>query len=371
MTRRSFSGDRVFFIIVVLLVVGGLAMFASAALGLLAREDGSPWRIATTQFVLGLLPGVIALLALRFSPQKWITRLAIPAYLGSVLITAAVFIPGLGETYNGAKRWIDFGFATIQPGEFLKIGVIVMLALYLSNARTRLKELRYGLFPFLGIVGIPSLILLAQPNTSTVLVIGVTSVALYMLAGAPKRDFFILAGIAVVGLTLLVFARPYLLERVTTYINPTHDAHGSSYQIQQSLIAIGSGQFNGRGFGQSVQKFNYLPEPAGDSVFAVVSEEFGFIGSVFIVLLFTAFAARGFSIAAEASTSFGALVATGLTLVITLSAFLNIGAMLGVLPLTGLPLPFISHGGTALFTALASVGIILNVAANRSKRRLA
>lgn len=369
MNRRSFSGDRIFFVIVVLLVVGGLAMFASAALGLLAREDGSPWRIATTQFVLGLLPGVIALLTLRFAPQKWIPLLALPAYIGSVLLTAAVFIPGLGETYNGATRWIDFGFATIQPGEFLKIGVILMLALYLSNARSKLGEIRHGLIPFLTIVGVPTLILLAQPNTSTVLVLGVTSVALYMLAGAPRRDFLILAGIALVGLTLLVLARPYLLERVMTYVDPARDSLGSGYQIQQSLIAIGSGQLAGRGFGQSVQKFNYLPEPAGDSVFAVVSEEFGFIGSVIIVLLFTAFAARGFFIAAEAGTAFGSLAVTGLTLVITLSAFLNIGAMLGVLPLTGLPLPFISHGGTALFTALASVGIILNVAANRSKRR--
>lgn len=367
---RSFSGDRIFFIIVVLLVVGGLAMFASAALGLLAREDGSPWRIATTQFVLGLLPGLIALAAARFAPPKFIALAALPIYIFTVLLTASVFIPGFGETYNGATRWIDFGFATIQPGEFLKIGVILMVAVYLANVRSKIADIRHGLIPFCIIVGIPSLILLAQPNTSTVLVIGAASVALYMLAGAPKRDFLILAGVALVGLTLLVAIRPYLLARVMTFVNPSHDSLGSSYQIQQSLIAVGSGQFAGRGFGQSVQKFNYLPEPAGDSVFAVVSEEFGFIGSVVIVLLFTAFAARGFMIASQASTAFGSLVATGLTLVITLSAFLNIGAMLGVLPLTGLPLPFISHGGTALFTALASVGVILNVAANRSKRKI-
>lgn len=344
-------------------------MFSSASLGLLAREDGSPWRIATTQLVLGLIPGVLALLAARFSPSRWLAVLALPIYIFTVALTASVFIPALGETYNGATRWIDLGFATIQPGEFLKVGVILMLAVYLSNARSKLSEFRHGLIPFLAIVGIPSLILLAQPNTSTMLVIATASTALYMLAGAPKRDFFILIAIAVVGLTLLVATRPYLLERVKTFINPSDNAQTSGYQIQQSMIAIGSGQFAGRGFGQSVQKFSHLPEPAGDSVFAVVSEEFGFIGAVIVVLLFTAFAARGFSIAAQASTAFGSLVATGLTLIITLSAFLNISAMLGVLPLTGLPLPFISHGGTALFTALASVGIILNVAANRTKKR--
>jgi len=369
MSRRSFSGDRIFFFIVVFLVVGGLAMFASAALGLLAREDGSPWRIATTQFTLGLIPGLLAVLAIRFMPPKWLAALAVPAYILTVIAAALVFMPGLGLTLNGATRWIDLGFTTIQPGEFLKVGVIFMVAWYLAKYRTKLHDFRHGLLPFCAIIGLPFLILLAEPNTSTVLVIGFASVALYFLAGAPLRDFAILAVIAVVGLTLLVMVRPYLLARVMTYIDPSRDPLASGYQIQQSLIAVGSGQLVGRGFGQSVQKFNYLPEPAGDSVYAVVSEEFGFLGSVIIVLLFSAFAARGFFIAAQASDAFGALMVTGLTLIITFSAFLNIGAMLGVLPLTGLPLPFISHGGTALFTALASVGIILNVAANRAKRR--
>lgn len=369
MPRPSFSGDRIFFFIVVLLVVGGLAMFTSASLGLLAREDGSPWRIATTQFALGLIPGILALLAARFAPPRWLTRSALPLYLFTVLLTASVFIPGVGETYNGATRWIDLGFATIQPGEFLKVGVILMLAAYLARARGTLSDFRRGLMPFCLIVGIPTLILLAQPNTSTALIIGASSVALYLLAGAPRRDFLILLALTLIGLTFLVMTRPYLLERVKTFVNPSENALTSGFQIQQSLIAIGSGELLGRGFGQSVQKFSHLPEPAGDSVFAVVSEEFGFVGSTLIVMLFTAFAARGFSIAAQASTAFGSLVVTGLTLVIVLSAFLNMGAMLGVFPLTGLPLPFISHGGTALFTALASVGIILNVAANRSKRR--
>jgi cell division protein FtsW len=155
------------------------------------------------------------------------------------------------------------------------------------------------------------------------------------------------------------------MNRVMTFMNPAENSLTTGYQIQQSLIAIGSGGFMGRGFGQSAQKFNYLPEAQGDSVFAVFSEEFGFIGSVFMVLLFVGFAMRGFSIAADASTLFGSLAATGLTLLISLSAFLNIGAMLAILPLTGLPLPFVSHGGTALLFALASVGIILNVAAHR------
>jgi len=243
-----------------------------------------------------------------------------------------------------------------------------MVAAYLASVRGQLADMRKGLIPFAVIVGVPCALLLLQPNTSTVLIIGLASTALYMLAGAPWRDFLIIGLITTVGLAMLVMVRPYLLERVMTFVDPARDPFSSGYQIQQSLIAIGSGGAVGRGYGQSVQKFNYLPEPAGDSVFAVFGEEFGFIGCVIVVLLFAGFAARGFSIAAEASTAFGALVVTGLTLIISLSAFLNMSAMLGILPLTGLPLPFVSHGGTALFAALISVGIILNVAANRSKR---
>ncbi|HYE23120.1 MAG TPA: putative peptidoglycan glycosyltransferase FtsW [Candidatus Paceibacterota bacterium] len=362
------SGDRLFALIVLTLVVSGIAMFASAALGLLARADGAPWRLAITQLVLGLIPGIALLIGLRFAPPKLLLKGIVPLYVGSVILTALVFTP-LGLTTNGATRWLDFGFVTVQPAEFLKIGVILMLAAYLANMKAKLHEFRYGLIPFGIIVGVPSLLLLAQPNTSTVLILGATSVALYFLAGARLRDFVIIGIIGLIGISVLIATRPYLMNRVQTFIDPSQNSLTSGYQIQQSLIAIGSGGVLGRGYGQSVQKFNYLPEPVGDSVFAVFGEEFGFFGTVLLVLLFTAFATRGLMIAAEAANTFGALAAAGLTLLITFSAFLNIGAMLGIMPLTGLPLPFVSHGGTALLCALASVGIILNVAAHRTKRR--
>jgi cell division protein FtsW len=367
--RFSVSGDRIFFLIVIILVVGGMAMFASASLGLLASEDGSPLKLAVTQLALGLIPGVIALTALRYAPPKWIMGAVLPAYVITLLFTLAVFIPGIGLHLNGATRWINLGFTTVQPGEFLKISVILMVAAYLSKVRGQISNIHKGLIPFATIIGIPIVVLLAQPNTSTVLIIGLTCSALYFLAGAPLRDFAIMGIAAVVVLGALVLTRPYLMDRVMTFVHPSANSHTSGYQIQQSLIAIGSGEWVGRGFGQSVQKFNYLPEAEGDSVFAVFGEEFGFLGSIILVLIFVAFAARGFSIAAEASSAFGSLTATGLTLMISLSAFLNMSAMLGIMPLTGLPLPFVSHGGTALFAALAAVGLILNVAANRAKRR--
>lgn len=362
-------GDRVFALIVAILVVGGAAIFLSAALGLLAREGASIGRLALTQLVVGLIPGVIALLAIRFAPPPWILRAVIPFYAFALILTALVFVPGLGVHAGGATRWIDLGPITVQPAEFLKPAVVLMLALFLARAKDKIKDLKQGLIPFALILIPPVALLALQPNNSTILVIGATSAALYFIAGARLRDIGIiaLAGLLFIGAAL--YFRPYAVERVMTFINPAEDGLGSGYQIQQSLIAIGSGGMLGRGFGQSAQKYNYLPEPVGDSVFAVYGEEFGFIGTVLLVLLFTAFATRGFTIAAEASTAFGSYAATGLTLIITISAFMNIGAMLGIMPLTGLPLPFVSHGGTALLAALASVGIILNVAANKSKRR--
>ena len=364
------SGDRVFALIVAILVVGGAAIFLSAALGLLAREGSSIGRLAITQLVLGLIPGIVALVAIRFAPPAWIMKAAIPFYLFALVLTAIVFIPGVGVHAGGATRWIAIGPLTVQPAEFLKPAVILMLAFFLAQAKDKIKDYKHGLLPLCAIVGIPSLLLLLQPNTSTTLIIGATSAALYFLAGAKWRDFAILAVIALIVLGGLVATRPYLMSRVATFINPESDGLGSGYQIQQSLIALGSGQLLGRGFGQSAQKYNYLPEPVGDSVFAVYGEEFGFIGTVLLVLLFLAFATRGFTIAAQANNAFGSYAATGLTLLITLSAFMNIGAMLGIMPLTGLPLPFVSHGGTALLATLATVGVILNVAAHRSKRKI-
>jgi cell division protein FtsW len=362
------TGDRIFALIVLILVVGGIAIFSSAALGLLARAGAAPWKLAVTQLVLGLLPGVVALIGLRLAPPALLMKGIMPFYIASIVLTALVFVPHLGVSANGASRWIGLGPVTVQPAELLKPAVILMLAAYLAKAKSKVRDIRHGLIPFALIVGVPCILLIMQPNTSTTLIVGATALAMYIIAGAPWKHLALLVVGALLVLTGLVLTRPYLLHRVETFIHPASNAQTTGYQIQQSLIAIGSGGLLGRGFGQSVQKFNYLPEPVGDSVFAVFGEEFGFVGTVLLVLIFVAFAMRGFMIAAEAANVFGALAATGLTLLITLAAFMNIAAMLGVIPLTGLPLPFISQGGTALLCDLAVVGVILNIAAHRPKR---
>ena len=362
---KFISGDRVFVVLVVVIVLLGFAIFSSASLGLLARESSSVSKDILFQAGLGLGLGFLALLIARAIPLSWFKVCAPYIYAVTLLLTALVFVPGIGLHAGGATRWISFGFTTVQPAEFMKIGFVLVLAWWLAPRARQLANPRKGLYPFIGIVALPSILLIAQPNTSTMILLLVTGAMMFFSAGAPWRDFGILALIAVITLVAVVYARPHVAQRIKTFINPSENALTSGYQIQQSLIAIGSGGLLGRGFGQSVEKFNYLPEPEGDSIFAVFAEETGFVGASILLALFIALVARGIVIAGNSRDLFGGLVALGFSSIIILQAFINMGSMLGIIPLTGLPLPFISHGGTALMASLIMCGLILNVAAHK------
>jgi cell division protein FtsW len=354
-----------FFVIVLSLVLLGFAIFSSASLGLLARESSSVAKDILLQAGLGLGLGLLALFFTRALPLARLKRFVPALYVLSLVFTALVFVPGIGFHANGATRWIDLGFTTVQPAEFLKIGCVLMLAWWLAPRSRQLSDTKKGLFPFLALLALPSLVLLIQPNTSTMMLILATGTVMYFAAGAPWRDFGILVVGALIALALVAYARPYVLHRIQTFLNPSANALGSGYQIQQSLIAVGSGELLGRGLGQSVEKFNYLPEPSGDSVFAVFAEETGFVGAIILVALFLGLAARGIVIAGSATDLFGGLLTLGFSFAIVIQAFINIGAMVGIIPLTGQPLPFISHGGTALLATLIMCGFILNVAKHR------
>lgn len=315
---------------------------------------------------LGLGLGFFAFILARAVSLSFIKRAAPYLYVLTLLFTALVFVPGIGFSAGGATRWINIGFTTVQPAEYLKIGFVLVLAWWLAPRARELSNPKKGILPFIGFLLIPALILLAQPNTSTTLLLILTGAIMYFVAGAPWRDFGVLAIACILTLSVVVVARPYVRERIVTFFNPSENSLGSGYQIQQSLIAIGSGGLLGRGFGQSVEKFNYLPEPDGDSIFAVFAEETGFVGATMLLLLFVALSARGIVIAGKSRDMFGGLIALGFSFLIILQAFINMCAMLGMIPLTGLPLPFVSNGGTALMAALIMCGFILNVAAHRS-----
>lgn len=344
-----------------MIVVGGFFIFSSASLGLLARGGAQFSSVAFSQLFFGIGLGTFALIALSNVSYRMYRPYATYIFAGALLLTLLVFVPGIGMEFGGATRWLSIGGFSFQPSEFLKLASIIFFAAWLSKARAHIGEYRQGLLPFGAFMGVIGLVLLAQPDTDTFLVIAVSGTAMYLAAGAKWRDIAIMGGILAVGVLLLALMRPYLMERFLTFLDPSADPQGSGYQIQQSLIAVGSGEWFGRGFGQSIQKFNYLPEPIGDSIFSVAAEEFGFVGSSLIVLAFVFFAFRGFRIAGKSPDLFGGLIVVGIVIMVVSQSFINIGSMLGVVPLTGMPLLFISHGGTALLFALAAVGIVLNI----------
>jgi cell division protein FtsW len=362
---RLVSGDKIFFTLVLCLLLAGLAIFSSAALGLLARDNSSVSKDILLQAGLGIGLGFLALLATRAFPLAQVKRYVPYIYGASIVLMLIVFVPGVGFHAGGATRWINLGFTTVQPAEFLKIGFVLALAWWLAPRARQLTNPRKGLIPFIAMLALPSILLLLQPNTSTMMLILITGAVMYFAAGAPLRDFGILLLGVIVVLGGVIAVRPYVLQRVKTFIDPSANSLSSGYQIQQSLIAIGSGGLLGKGIGQSVEKFNYLPEPDGDSVFAVFGEEAGFVGAIILVGLFLALAARGIVIAGDSTDLFGGLITLGFSLIIIIQAFINISAMLGIIPLTGQPLPFISHGGTALMATLIMCGFILNVAGHR------
>lgn len=359
--------DKPFLISVIILALGGFFIFTSASLGLLAREGVSFVSVASNQLTALILGLILMFVISRFDYKKF-RKWAFYIFVATVILNILVFIPGLSVTHGGATRWIDLKFITIQPSEFLKIAFIIYFAAWLSSVKEKVTSAKYGLFPFITIMALLGAILLKQSDTNTFMVIFTAGLAMIIVAGARFRDILIMVLIAGIAIAGVAYFRPYARQRIMTFLNPGADPLGAGYQIQQSLIAVGSGKVFGRGFGQSIQKFNYLPEPIGDSIFAVASEEFGFIGAISLIALFIFFSFRGLKIATRISDSFGRLVIIGIVILITIESFMNIASMLGVIPLTGKPLLFVSHGGTALLITLAEVGIIFNI--SRFQRKI-
>lgn len=359
--------DKPFLILTFVLVVFGFFIFSSASLGLLARGSEKFYAVTFNQIVFGLIGGTIAaIITSRINYQNW-RKYAFYIFLLSFFTMLLVFVPGIGRFHGGARRWIDIGSISFQPAELYKIGFVMYLSAWLASVKNKASTFKYGTMPFVALIVVTAGLVLMQPDTDTFMVIATAGLAIFITAGGRWKDMIIMGLIGAVALTGLIFSRPYLMSRIQTFINPAADPTGSGYQVQQSLIAIGSGGMFGRGFGQSVQKFNFLPEPIGDSIYAVAGEEFGFVGSVSIIILYLLFCFRGFRIAIKAPDLFGSFLVVGLITLIGIQSFLNMAAMLAIIPLSGTPLLFISHGGTALFFALASTGIVLNVSRHQKK----
>lgn len=353
--------DRPLALLLGALVVAGVFIFISAVFGLIARGAPGMSSVVFNHLVLGIGAGIIALLLATRIPYPLWRRFAPHLFVLALVLTAAVFIPGLGVEHGGGRRWLDIAGSSVQPSEFLKAASIIIAAAYFAAIRSRVETLRWGLGGLLLILAGPVALLLAQPDLGTLGVIVISVLAVFFAAGARYRHLITVVIVSLVALAVLAFLRPYVLDRIEVFLDPSRAPQAEGYQLRQSLIAIGSGGIFGRGFGQSVQKFTYLPEPMGDSVFAVLGEEFGFIGGISLIGVFLALGLRGFHIAARVPDRFGALLAVGLSTYLVAQAFINIGAMLGLAPLTGIPLPFVSQGGSAMLASLGSAGILLAI----------
>lgn len=356
-----FEFDRILFFVLVTLLGIGLLMIASA--GVLYGESrfGDSYYFFKQQ-LLGLGVGFLALFFFQSVDYRAWKRFVVPVFFIAIALLILVFIPGFGTTVYGAARWVAIGPISFQPSEVMKLAIILYLSAWLSTkGQGKAGDFYEGLVPFLLILSFVGFLIIKQPDTGTLGLIFIIAMSIFFASGAKLAHIGGLAVSAFLFLLILIKLAPYRMQRLLVFLNPEHDPSGAGYQITQALIAVGSGGLFGIGLGQSRQKFNYLPEPVTDSIYAVLSEEFGLMGAGLVLCLFVFIAWRGFLIARGAQDEFGRLLAVGITTWIVGQAFINIGAISGLIPLTGIPLPFISYGGTSLAVLLGSFGILLNI----------
>jgi cell division protein FtsW len=360
--RRTSAGTPDYFLLAALciLLVFGLAMLSSASSGLGKQLFNNSYYYLEHQLEFGLTIGLAGFLVGYFVPYYKFKNVAFILLLVSMAALVLVFTP-LGTAASGSTRWLRFGPLSFQPAELMKLTYILYLAAWLSNSKKRATDFQSGLLPFAIISGLMAVLLILQPATSTVAILLGAGLVVYFVSGAPWKYILGIIGIAVAAVVLLIFVTPYRMARITGFLHPTQNLQGQNYQVNQSLIAIGSGGLWGVGYGQSATKDSYLPTPIDDSIFAVVAEELGFVGAAALVALFAIVTFRMFWLARRTGDQFGRMILIGFGTVIALQAFVNMASISGIIPLTGVPLPFVSYGGTALAVFITMSGVALNV----------
>ncbi len=345
--------------IVIFLTFFGLLMIFDASSFISFRDFGNKYHYIVDQS-LWMVIGFAGMGFLSFFNYKKLYTLALPLLLVAIGLLMAVFIPGIGVSVLGAHRWINLRIGVLQPAEFVKLTLAIYLAAWFST-----KE--KGRFSaFLLLVGFVLLLVMLEPDMGTTIIILSEALVLYFLSGGNMRYFVSLAPILGILGFILIKIEPYRAQRLATFFNPNQSLGSSSYHVRQILISLGSGGFLGVGLGNSLQKYAYLPENATDSIFAIIAEEIGFVGSVILIMICMAFIWRGIVIALRARDAFGQLLAGGIVAFLGMQMIINLAAQTALLPLTGVPLPFISYGGSSLVVDLCSVGILLNIAKQNS-----
>ncbi len=368
MVNNRENPDIILLVTTCLIVLLGFIIFTSVSMARMAEitesfEELNLGYFLFRQFVLGVLPGLLIGFLLYKAKLEHIKKWAPVALVINLIVVTMVFIPGLGQTIRGATRWLSIGGISFQPSEFLKLTFIIYLASWLSNRTVKDDNRLFSetLLAFGAVCVLISGLILLQRDLSTLIVIMASGFMMYFTYRTPLSHILLLIIGGVAGLASFIALFPYRLERVKDLLGSITDPEGVSYQAQQALLAIGSGGLFGLGFGVGHQKYGFLPFAMSDSIFAAYAEEAGFIGSLLLILLFLIFAWRGVKIAKRNKDSFFSLMAVGISFWIFFQAFVHIGSMVGILPVTGIPLPFVSHGRAHFIAELAAVGILLNI----------
>lgn len=359
--KQAGDMDKIFLWLVLILVFIGLVAISSAGISVSQSKFGDPYHYFKHQLFYGAIPGLAAMFIIsRINYNIW-RKAAVPFFALAIVSLVLVLISTHGLELKGAKRWIMLGPVSFQPTEMVKLAVIVYLASLLSKKGKDIKDFSESVIPFVVVMGIVGLLVILQPDVGSLGAISFIALAMFFLAGASLKHIAGLIGIGVAGLALMIKIEPYRMNRLLAFMDPSIDPQGIGWQVKQAAIAVGSGGIFGVGLGHSHQKFSYLPEVVGDSIFAIIAEEVGMVGAGVIVLLFVMLVFRGFRLAKKAPDRFSAYLIMGVSLWIIFQAFINIMAIIGLMPLTGITLPFISYGSTSLIFVLVGVGIVLNI----------
>lgn len=360
MSARPGSPDYlIFYAVLVLLGLGVVMVYSASAVSANVNFNDSYYFLKRQLIWAGL--GLVAMVfTMNIDYHLW-QKWAKPIMLVTIVLLVLVLIPGMGKVVNGARRWLGAGSLYLQPSEIAKLGMVLFMTYRLTKYQEKMKSFVQGLLPQLLILLLVFGLILKEPDLGTALSIAGTVFVLFFVAGAKLKHLGSLGAVGIMGITAAVLLEPYRLKRLIAFSDPWADPLDTGYHIIQSLYAIGSGGLFGVGLGRSREKFLYLPEPHTDFIFSILGEELGLIGTVLILVLFFLFAWRGLKTAMSAPDIYGSLLATGITTMILLQALMNIAVVTASMPVTGIPLPFLSFGGSSLIFTMAGVGILLNI----------
>lgn len=359
MYPRKKSPDFLLFMATVMLLSIGIIMVYSASQVTAAERLDDTFYYLKKQLLWSVI-GILAMLSVMNIDYWRYKKLAVPGLIGAFALLVAVVLPGVGKSAKGAQRWIDIGIR-FQPSEIIKLALVIFIAWGLSRQKSQIRYFTRGLLPYLVILALACGLILLQPDLGTAVAAAGTVYVMFFAAGAEGKHLSYLALTGLGAVTLAIALEPYRLKRFLAFLDPWEDRLGSGYHIIQALYALGSGGLFGTGLGKSHQKYFYLPEQHTDFIFAVLGEELGFIGGALVILLFILFIWRGFKVALCSPDTFASLLAVGITSMVGLQAIINIGVVTSSLPITGIPLPLLSFGGSSLVFTMTGIGILLNI----------